>query len=156
MNVFYIPWFAELISYIYKTTTSSHSKSGLLKRRLWLGFSLTSEASFMKFITYWSSRTEALPDFWTSRVPGLPNFASSQSSTCWSPGSEAPQTSKLRRSLISWILLVPNYPETDSRLANRSQIRLLLSHIVRRSAKCIKLARISSWLFPFREIELSI
>jgi hypothetical protein len=40
MNVFYIPWFAGLLSYIYKPATSSHSKPGLLKRRLWLGFSL--------------------------------------------------------------------------------------------------------------------
>jgi hypothetical protein len=156
MNVFYILWLAELISYIYKPATSSHSKPRLLKRRLWLGFSLTSEASFMKFIAYWSSRTESLPDFWRSWVPSLLNFTSSQLSTCWSLWSEAPQTSELRRSRISWILLVPNYTETDSRLANRSQIRLLLSHIIRRSAKYIKLARISSWLFPFREIELSI
>jgi hypothetical protein len=31
MNVFYIPWFAGLISYIYKSTTSSHAKPGLLR-----------------------------------------------------------------------------------------------------------------------------
>jgi hypothetical protein len=30
MNVFYIPWFAGLISYIYKPATSSHAKPGLL------------------------------------------------------------------------------------------------------------------------------
>jgi hypothetical protein len=42
-NVFYIPWFARLISYIYKSVTSSHSKPGLLKC-LWLGFLLTPEA----------------------------------------------------------------------------------------------------------------
>jgi hypothetical protein len=29
-NVFYISWFAELILYIYKSATSSHTKPGLL------------------------------------------------------------------------------------------------------------------------------
>jgi hypothetical protein len=31
MNVFYILWFAGLISYIYKSATSSHVKPGLLR-----------------------------------------------------------------------------------------------------------------------------
>jgi hypothetical protein len=31
MNVFYIPWFAGLISYIYKSATSSHAKPGLFE-----------------------------------------------------------------------------------------------------------------------------
>jgi hypothetical protein len=31
MNVFYIPWFTGLISYIYKSATSSHIKPGLLR-----------------------------------------------------------------------------------------------------------------------------
>jgi hypothetical protein len=31
MNVFYILWFAGLISYIYKPTTSSHAKLGLFR-----------------------------------------------------------------------------------------------------------------------------
>jgi hypothetical protein len=44
MNVFCILWFAGLISYIYKSATSSHFKPGLLKWRLWLGFFLTPEA----------------------------------------------------------------------------------------------------------------
>jgi hypothetical protein len=35
-NVFYIPWFTGLISYIYKLATSSHLKPGLLRWRLWL------------------------------------------------------------------------------------------------------------------------
>jgi hypothetical protein len=37
-NVFYISWFAGLISYIYKAATSSHFEPGLLKWSLWLGF----------------------------------------------------------------------------------------------------------------------
>jgi hypothetical protein len=36
MNVFYILWFTELISYIYKFATSSHVEPGLLRQRLWL------------------------------------------------------------------------------------------------------------------------
>jgi hypothetical protein len=31
MNVFYIPWFAGLISYIYKPAISSHAKPGLFR-----------------------------------------------------------------------------------------------------------------------------
>jgi hypothetical protein len=44
MNVFYTPWFAGLISYIYKPATSSHVKPRLLRQRLWLGFLLVSES----------------------------------------------------------------------------------------------------------------
>jgi hypothetical protein len=44
MNVFYIPWFAGLISYIYKPATSSHVKPGLLRWRLGLGFSVVPES----------------------------------------------------------------------------------------------------------------
>jgi hypothetical protein len=43
-NVIDILWFAGLISYIYKSATSSHSKPGLLKWRLWHGFLLIPEA----------------------------------------------------------------------------------------------------------------
>jgi hypothetical protein len=35
-NVFYIPWFAELISNIYKLATHSHLEPGLLTPLLWL------------------------------------------------------------------------------------------------------------------------
>jgi hypothetical protein len=38
INVFYVPWFAGLISYFYKSATSSHVKPGLLRLHLWLGF----------------------------------------------------------------------------------------------------------------------
>jgi hypothetical protein len=43
INVFYIPWFAGLISYIYKPATSSHVKPRLLRQHLWLGFLLVPE-----------------------------------------------------------------------------------------------------------------
>jgi hypothetical protein len=74
MNVCCIPWFAGLILYIYRSATRSHFKPGLLKRHLWLDFSLTYEALFMKFTAYWSSRIEALPDFRTSRVREFRRF----------------------------------------------------------------------------------
>jgi hypothetical protein len=80
MNVFYIPWFARLISYIHKPVTSSHLEPGLLRWRLWLGSSLTFEALFMKIIACRDSRTETPPDSRTSRVPGLLSFARFQSS----------------------------------------------------------------------------
>jgi hypothetical protein len=62
MNVFYIPWFAGLISYIYKPATSSHSKLGHLKWRLWLGFSQVPENHHSKRFSNWGS-------------PRFPNFA---------------------------------------------------------------------------------
>jgi hypothetical protein len=58
MNVFYIPWFAELISYIYKPSTSSYFKPRLLRWWLWLGLPLTSVTLFAKIITYQDSKTE--------------------------------------------------------------------------------------------------
>jgi hypothetical protein len=66
INDFYIPWFAGLISYIYRLATSSHFKPRLLRWRLWLGFSLTSEALFMKITAHWSSRIKAPLNSWTS------------------------------------------------------------------------------------------
>jgi hypothetical protein len=45
MNVFYIPWFAELISYIYKVATRSHLEPRLLVPLLW-------PSSFMIFALY--------------------------------------------------------------------------------------------------------
>jgi hypothetical protein len=80
MNVFYIPWFAGLISYIHKPGTSSHFEPGLLRWRLWLGSSLTFEALFMKIIAHRDSRTETPPYSRTSRVPDLLSFARFQSS----------------------------------------------------------------------------
>jgi hypothetical protein len=164
INDFYIPWFVGLISYIYRFATSSHFKPGLLRWRLWLGFSLTSEALFMKITAHWSSRIEAPWNSWISQVSGLLNFVSFQ-------------TPELRRFQVYWtspVSRIPNFagsksPELrhfpDSRTSqvpgllnftsfqsswNRQQIcelkpiRLLLSHIIRRSAKCMKFIRISS------------
>jgi hypothetical protein len=77
-NVFYIPWFAELISYIYKPATSSHFKPGLLKWRLWLGFFLTPEALVHEITALCDSRIETPPDSWTLQIPDSLNFASFQ------------------------------------------------------------------------------
>jgi hypothetical protein len=74
MNVFYIPWFVGLTSYIYKPATSSHFKPELLRWLLWLGLSLTTEALLMKIITYQDSRNETPQDSWNSQVPDLLNF----------------------------------------------------------------------------------
>jgi hypothetical protein len=80
MNVFCILWFAGLISYIYKSATSSHFKPGLLKRRLWLGFFLTPKLLFMKITAHCGSRIETPPDSWTSQILDSLNFVSFQSS----------------------------------------------------------------------------
>jgi hypothetical protein len=69
MNVFYIPWFAELISYIYKSATSSHLKPGLLRWRLWLAFFLTPEA-----LIHENHRLLWFPNWDPTRFP---NFADS-------------------------------------------------------------------------------
>jgi hypothetical protein len=79
-NVFYIPWFAGLISYIYKPATSSRFKPGLLKWRLWLGFFLTPKLLFMKITTHCGSRIETPPDSRTSQILDSLNFASFESS----------------------------------------------------------------------------
>jgi hypothetical protein len=75
-NVFYIPWFAGLISYINKSATSSHFKPELLKRHLWLDFFLTPKLLFMKIITHCDSRIETtrFPNFADSWFPELRQF----------------------------------------------------------------------------------
>jgi hypothetical protein len=75
MNVFYIPCFVRLISYIYKRATNSHFKPGLLMWRLWLGFSQILEDLFPKIIIHRDSRIEVLPDLRTSQISTLLNFA---------------------------------------------------------------------------------
>jgi hypothetical protein len=66
------------------------------------------------------------------------------------------QIPELRRFLIPWTSSISNHPVMDSRFANRSLIRLLFLRIIRRSAKCMRFIRISSWMFPSHETELSI
>jgi hypothetical protein len=85
MNVFYIPWFGGLISYIYRRATSSHVKPGLLRQRLWLGISLVSESliredlhlsqpsnlDFSRFPNF------ADPRFWSFASSSFQSFAGS-------------------------------------------------------------------------------
>jgi hypothetical protein len=71
MNVFHIPWFAELISYIYKPATSSHFKPGLFEMASLTWLPRTSEVSFTKIITHQDSRIE---DSWNSRIHNFLNF----------------------------------------------------------------------------------
>jgi hypothetical protein len=76
-NVLYILWFARLISYIYKPATSSHFKSGLLKRRLWLGFLLTPEALIHEnHCSLWFPNWDSIgfPNFTNSWFPELRQF----------------------------------------------------------------------------------
>jgi hypothetical protein len=76
-NALCIPWFAGLISYIYKLATGSHFKAGLLKWRLWLGFFLTPNPLFMKITAHCGSRINTSPDFRTSQISDSQNFADS-------------------------------------------------------------------------------
>jgi hypothetical protein len=77
-NVFYIPWFAGLISHIYKYATSSHFKPGLLKWHLWLGFFLTPEALIHEnhhsvwFLNWDSTRFPNFADFWFPELHQFP------------------------------------------------------------------------------------
>jgi hypothetical protein len=134
-NVFYIPWFTGLISYIYKLGTSSHLKPGLSIWHLWLCSFLIPRISFSR------------------RSPLAP-----------ATESDLHQLPELRRSLIiagsrfqifatSWFQNFTsfNYPKIDSKLARRSQIRLSFSHIVWKREKHLKLIRIPSWMFHFHE-----
>jgi hypothetical protein len=50
---------------------------------------------------------------------------------------------------------VSDHPETDSIFTNRSQVQLLLSHIIRRLAWCMIFIKISLWILPSRETEQS-
>jgi hypothetical protein len=78
MNVFYIPLFVGLISYIYKPATSSHFEHELLRWRLWLGLPSTIETWFMKITTRWDFRTEIPRASRISRVHeflSLPDFS---------------------------------------------------------------------------------
>jgi hypothetical protein len=58
MNVFYILWFAGLISYIYESALSSHIKPEPFRQCLWLGFSLVPESSILppypKMKSFWT------------------------------------------------------------------------------------------------------
>jgi hypothetical protein len=76
-NVFYISWFAGLISYIYKSATSSHFKPGLFEIASLTWLPRTSEISCTKIITHWDSQTEASRN---SRVHDFMSFTRFQSS----------------------------------------------------------------------------
>jgi hypothetical protein len=77
ITVFCIPWFAGLISYIYKPATSSHLKPGLFEIASLTWLPRTSEVSFTKIITHQDSRIE---DSRNSRIHDFLNFARFQSS----------------------------------------------------------------------------
>jgi hypothetical protein len=79
MNVFYIPWFVGIISYIYKPATSSHFKPGLFETA-----SLTSSSNLWSFIHEDLSLIET-PE---PRLPEIRGFV-----TSWvSPDFSHPET----------------------------------------------------------------
>jgi hypothetical protein len=129
-NVFYISWFTELISYIYKSAISSHFKPGLLRWRLWLGSFLILESLIIEnHRSLWLSNQDftRFPNFTDS---WFQNFADSL----------------FQNFTGSWFQNFTdfNHPEIDSRFAHRSQIRLLFSHFTWRPEKHLRLIRISS------------
>jgi hypothetical protein len=99
------------------------------------------------------------PDSRTSQVPGLLNFASSK-------------TPELRRFQVSWTLPVSRLPNfAGSMSPELRQFPIILKQTAdlrteahstiifayhRRLAKYMKFMRISSWMLPFHETELSI
>jgi hypothetical protein len=68
-NVFYIPWFTGLISYIYKSTTGSLFKPGLLMWCLWLGSFLTLES-----LIHENHHSLWLPNQYFTRFPNSADF----------------------------------------------------------------------------------
>jgi hypothetical protein len=109
MNVFYIPWFAGLISYIYKTATSSHLKPGL--------FEMTS-------LTWQSINPRSLihADPHSSRLANLrfPNIPEVRSVVHVFMNLSCSRSLQIHDSMIS-----PDSirPETDSRSAIQKSIR---------------------------------
>jgi hypothetical protein len=90
LNVFYIPWFAGLISYIYKPALVYTSNPDFWDDV----FDLTSP-KFLKLYYRWSSSIEI-------------------------PESRFSQILELRKFPVSWISPDSSRPETDSKLANRN------------------------------------
>jgi hypothetical protein len=90
-NVFYISWFARLISYIYRPATSSHFKPD-----------------------FWS-------DVFDLASPWPPKLYSWKSPLIGVPELRLLQTLELRRFLVSCTSPVSNHPETNNRFANWSQ-----------------------------------
>jgi hypothetical protein len=76
MNVFYISWFAGLISHIYKSATSSHSKPDFWSDIFDLASSKTPKLLFMKTTSLRDSRNKTSPDSRTSQIPESQNFTS--------------------------------------------------------------------------------
>jgi hypothetical protein len=116
----------------------------------------------LKLLNFAGSRSPELHHFqtpelrrfqvsWTSPVSRLPNFVGSKS-------PELCQFSDSRTSQVPGLLNFTSFQSFSNRqqICELKRIRLLLSHIIRRSAKCMKFIRIASWVFPFHETELSI
>jgi hypothetical protein len=92
----------------------------------------------------------------TCLLPDPRSFYSWKSPLTVVPKLRLHQIPELRIFLILWTLPVSNHLEMDSRFAHRILIRPLFSRIIRRSGKCMRFIRVSLWMFPSLETELSI
>jgi hypothetical protein len=101
-----------------------------------LASSRTPKLLFMKTTALYDSRIKTSPDSRTLQI-------------------RLHQIPELCRFLIPRTSPVSNHSEIDNKFANRSHIRLLLSHIIRRLAWCMRFIRISSWMLPSCETEHS-
>jgi hypothetical protein len=113
MNVFYIPWFAGLISYIYKPAISSQAKLELFRWHLWLGFLLIPESSI---------RDPRISEIWARRFAGP-----------WFQGFAGPRSPDSRDFLIPYFrdFLASNSrkiarSETDRKFEYKSLVQLLI------------------------------
>jgi hypothetical protein len=129
INIFYIPWFTELILYIYKFATSSHFKPGL--------FEVTSLTWLLPDPRISFSRTLLLSLASKSDLHHIPELC-----RFMIPELRRLRIPELRRFQSSW---------------NRQQIRakeldsaIIFAHCLK-AWKHLRIIRISSWTFPFHE-----
>jgi hypothetical protein len=111
-NVFYTPWFAKLISHIYKSATSSHLEPGLLRLHLWLSLSSTFDSSFAIVVNH--------QDLWIELLHSQPKWGS-----LISLKFPSPQFPELAKFLLSW-----NKKQTcDLVLIRQRKLRGLVNHV---------------------------
>jgi hypothetical protein len=97
-NVLYIPWFAGLISYIYKPATSSHVKPGLFEVA-----SLTWLLSYFQTSPPWFPNFgDSHPQFRRSEIPDLRRFRIPDLHRLMIPGLRRFVIPEFRRFQSSW------------------------------------------------------
>jgi hypothetical protein len=121
----YIPWFAVLISYIYKSAPSSHAKLGLLKLRLWLGIPQIPESSI---------HNSRISEIWTRNFTG--------------PWFQASAISCLQTSAR----IV--HPETDWEFKHKGLVRPLFFMFLRKLVQHPRLVKILNFTVFFMKLNL--